>query len=121
MSYYIAMDAGGTKTETVLFDETGHVLLRDINKGATAMDFGADTCIARVTESLRRVAAHIPSGKPDYAFCGVSSVIYYKAISEMINIPIYICSISKIDDIGLSRLQNIGSVIRFRKRQLVML
>lgn len=78
MSYYIAMDAGGTKTETVLFDETGHILLRDINKGATAMDFSVDTCIARVTESLRRVAAHIPAGKPDYAFCGVSSVIYYK-------------------------------------------
>lgn len=78
MSYFIAMDAGGTKTETILFDETGHIFVRDINLGATAMDFGADTCIARVTESLRRVAAHIPSGKPDYAFCGVSSVIYYK-------------------------------------------
>ena len=86
MSYYIAMDAGGTKTETILFDETGHVLLRDLNKGATAMDFGADTCISRVTESLRRVAAHIPSGKPDYAFCGVSSVIYYgKLLTDRLN------------------------------------
>lgn len=86
MSYYIAMDAGGTKTETILFDETGHILLRDINKGATAMDFGADTCIARATESLRRVAAHIPSSKPDYAFCGVSSVIYYgKLLTDRLN------------------------------------
>jgi len=86
MAYYIAMDAGGTKTETILFDETGRVLLRDLNKGATAMDFGADTCIARVTESLRRVAAHIPSGKPDYAFCGVSSVIYYgKLLTDRLN------------------------------------
>lgn len=78
MSYYVAMDAGGTKTETILFDETGHILARDIDKGATAMDFGADMCIARVTGALRRVAAQIPSGKPDCAFCGVSSVIYYK-------------------------------------------
>lgn len=78
MAYYIAMDAGGTKTETILFDETGHILLRDIDKGATAMDFGVETCIARVTGALRRVAARIPGGKPTYAFCGVSSVIYYK-------------------------------------------
>jgi len=34
MSYYIAMDAGGTKTETILFDETGHILVRDIPEGA---------------------------------------------------------------------------------------
>lgn len=86
MAYYIAMDAGGTKTETLLFDESGHILVRDINLGATAMDFGADTCIARVTESLRRVAAHIPSGKPDSAFCGVASVIYYdKLLTDRLN------------------------------------
>jgi len=78
MSYYIAMDAGGTKAETILFDETGHILLRDISPGCTAMDIGADETVRRVSAALRRVAQHIPSGRPDYAFCGVSSVIYYK-------------------------------------------
>ena len=77
MSYYIAMDAGGTKAETILFDETGHILLRDISAGCTAMDIGADETVRRVSAALRRVAQHIPSGKPDCAFCGVSSVIYY--------------------------------------------
>ena len=78
MAYYIAMDAGGTKAETVLFDETGHILLRDISRGCTAMDIGADETVRRVTQTLHRVGAHIPGGVPDYAFCGVSSVIYYK-------------------------------------------
>ncbi len=78
MAYYVAMDAGGTKAETVLFDETGHILLRDISRGCTAMDIGADETVRRVTQTLHRVGAHIPGGVPDYAFCGVSSVIYYK-------------------------------------------
>lgn len=78
MSYYIAMDAGGTKAETILFDETGHILLRDISAGCTAMDIGADETVRRVSAALRRVAQHIPAGRPDSAFCGVSSVIYYK-------------------------------------------
>ena len=77
MAYYIAMDAGGTKAETILFDETGHILLRDISAGCTAMDIGAEETVRRVSAALKRVAGHIPSGRPDYAFCGVSSVIYY--------------------------------------------
>jgi len=77
MAYYIAMDAGGTKNETLLFDETGHILLRDLSPGGNAMDLGVEEVARRVLATLRRVQKHIPSGVPDQAFLGVSSVIYY--------------------------------------------
>ena len=38
MKYYIAIDAGGTKTDSVLFDQEGHVLARDLRRGANAFD-----------------------------------------------------------------------------------
>ena len=40
MGYFIALDAGGTKTETLLLDESGRILLRDISLGCNAMDMG---------------------------------------------------------------------------------
>ena len=40
MTYMIAIDSGGTKTDTVLFDNTGCVLARDISPGANALDVG---------------------------------------------------------------------------------
>ena len=40
MPIYLALDAGGTKTETIVHDETGHILLRDITPGCNAMDHG---------------------------------------------------------------------------------
>lgn len=85
MAYYIAVDAGGTKTETLLFDETGHILLRDMDKGCNAMAMGVDTTAERAISVLKRVSAHIPGGKPDFAYCGISSVIYYKELRERLN------------------------------------
>ena len=38
MKYYIAIDSGGNKTDSVLFDETGKVLARDKRRGANAFD-----------------------------------------------------------------------------------
>ena len=40
MNYLIAIDGGGTKTESVLFDENGTVFSRDIVKGVNALDVG---------------------------------------------------------------------------------
>ncbi len=77
MAYYVATDSGGTKNETILFDETGHILLRDVSPGGNAMDLGVEEVARRVLATLRRVQKHIPSGVPDQAFLGVSSVIYY--------------------------------------------
>ena len=35
MKYCIAIDGGGSKTEIVLFDETGHILRRHVGRAAT--------------------------------------------------------------------------------------
>ena len=40
MRYMIGIDGGGTKTERVLFDETGHILARDVRQGCNALDLG---------------------------------------------------------------------------------
>ena len=77
MGYFIALDAGGTKTETLLLDESGRILLRDISLGCNAMDMGLEEALRRAVATLRRVAQHIPGGKPDYAFCGIASMNYY--------------------------------------------
>ena len=77
MGYFIALDAGGTKTETLLLDESGRILLRDISLGCNAMDMGLEEALRRAVSTLRRVAQHIPGGKPDYAFCGIASMNYY--------------------------------------------
>ena len=77
MGYFIALDAGGTKTETLLLDESGRILLRDISTGCSAMDIGLEEALRRAVSTLHRVAEHIPGGKPDYAFCGIAGLNYY--------------------------------------------
>lgn len=41
------------------------------------MDMGLEEALRRAVSTLRRVAQHIPGGKPDYAFCGIASMNYY--------------------------------------------
>ena len=79
MPYYQALDGGGTKTEIVIFDETGHILLRDITRGCVAMDVGPDRTVAHLTEALRRTAQGLPGGKPRFTYVGQSSMRYYGA------------------------------------------
>ena len=50
MRYFITIDGGGTKTDSVLFDETGHVVLRDISMGCNALDAGIEVAKNRFTE-----------------------------------------------------------------------
>ena len=42
MDYYIGVDSGGSKTEFVLADETGHVLQRAVDSGCNPLDKGPD-------------------------------------------------------------------------------
>lgn len=74
---YLALDGGGTKTETVIFDETGHILRRDTAPGAVAMDVGAEESARRLTIVLKNAARYVFGGVPDYTYCGQSSVCYY--------------------------------------------
>ncbi|MBP3700972.1 MAG: hypothetical protein J6I64_03700 [Lachnospiraceae bacterium] len=60
MSFLIAADSGGTKTETVLFDETGHIWYRDVDLGCNPLDIGLETARKRFEMILRRVIAQVP-------------------------------------------------------------
>ena len=58
----IGMDSGGSKTETILFDETGRVLVRDMDKGANGMDIGKQMAQERILSILDRVMPQAPEG-----------------------------------------------------------
>ena len=76
MEYFIAIDSGGTKTDTVLFDETGHILHRDLSKGCNAMDIGTEEAKRRMWDILQRVEPIAP--KPVKAiFGGVAGTDYF--------------------------------------------
>ncbi len=76
MNYFIAIDSGGTKTDTVLFDETGHILYRDLSKGCNAMDIGEEEAKRRMLEALQRTEAVSP--EPVSAiFGGIAGTDYF--------------------------------------------
>lgn len=77
MACYLALDGGGTKTETVIFDETGRIFRRDTAPGCVAMDIGAEEAARRLTIVLQNAARYVPGGIPAYTYCGQSSVHYY--------------------------------------------
>lgn len=59
MRYLIAMDGGGTKTDAVLFDETGRILAFERGPGSNATDLGERESRERVLalfESVRKKA-----------------------------------------------------------------
>ena len=52
MNYLIAIDGGGTKTESVLFTCSGIVLSRYITKGVNALDVGIEKSKKRIIDSI---------------------------------------------------------------------
>ena len=79
MAYYIALDAGGTKTETIVHDAAGHILFRSITPGCNAMDLGTEETCRRAESALAAASKVIPGQKPARAFCGIASMFYYGA------------------------------------------
>ncbi len=57
MDYFICIDSGGSKTDTILIDNTGLVHRRDISKGANGLDIGTDEAIVRIHGAIERVRA----------------------------------------------------------------
>ncbi len=84
MDYFIAIDSGGTKTETVLFDETGHILYRDLSAGCNALDIGFEAARDLAYDVIARACAEAP--EPVCAvYSGMAGATYYgEAISEYI-------------------------------------
>lgn len=72
MRYHIAIDSGGSKTDTVLFDETGRILYRDLNLGCNAIDLGKERATARLLKILQFVCSRSP-GRVDVIHAGIAS------------------------------------------------
>ena len=81
MKYYIAIDSGGNKTDSVLFDETGKVLARDKRRGANAFDTSPTEASARLNGAIDALRSILPEGeKVASIFGAVASVTYYPEI-----------------------------------------
>lgn len=78
MRYLIAIDGGGTKTESVLFNEDGQVLERDIAPGVNALDVGIELSKQRVAGAVERLMAKIPGGAaPAAVYGGLAACVDY--------------------------------------------
>ena len=63
MTYHIALDSGGSKTESVLFSSDGHVLARDRRAGANPMDIGFDLAYERYIGAVDALLERLPAGE----------------------------------------------------------
>lgn len=78
MKYFIAIDGGGTKTESVLFTEKGELVDRDITQGVNALDVGIENAKHRVSGAIERLKAVIPSeGKLAAVYGGLAACVDY--------------------------------------------
>ena len=83
MKYYIAIDAGGTKTDSVLFDQEGHVLARDLRRGANAFDLGPMEAAARISGAVEMLQERLSE---DAKISGaVSAAHYYPEIARAVS------------------------------------
>lgn len=91
MDYFIAIDGGGTKTETVLFDETGHILSRDVTTGCNALDIGTPAAIDLLMHAIQRVGENAPE-KVTSIFGGIAGNCHcdnalYKLLRAQLTVP----------------------------------
>lgn len=78
MRCFIAIDSGGTKTEALLFDETGHILRRIRTSGCNAMDIGIDAACTLLLDVVSRLAQAVPPGAVLTAvYSGVAATDYF--------------------------------------------
>lgn len=57
MAYYIAIDSGGTKTEAIVADDSGHILHRTTGCGCNPMDVGVDAARSTLIATIRHLQA----------------------------------------------------------------
>lgn len=60
MGYYMAIDAGGTKTEAVLIDDKGHLVRRLVRRGCNPMDYGIEDTYAGIFDIVKEMADGVP-------------------------------------------------------------
>lgn len=86
MRCFIAIDSGGTKTDAVLLDETGHILSRSLTEGCNAMDIGIEEACSRLFSVVRSLADRVPPGGELISlYSGVAATDYFRgALGEFI-------------------------------------
>ncbi|MBQ2868327.1 MAG: hypothetical protein IJE87_08145 [Firmicutes bacterium] len=78
MRYFIAIDSGGTKTDAVLFAETGHIVARSLTMGCNAMDIGIDTACNHLLSVVTDLANQVPQGgRLTAVYSGVAATDYF--------------------------------------------
>ena len=60
MQYYIGIDAGGTKTEAILADQSGHIVRRTVHKGCNPMDIGVAETKSHILSVVRELTDTSP-------------------------------------------------------------
>ncbi len=76
MHYMIAIDGGGTKTDTVLFQDDGHIIFQTKGLGTNPLDVGVEESKRRLLELIKTSADKSPSGL-SAIYCGVAGLVYF--------------------------------------------
>lgn len=71
MDYYIGIDSGGTKTESILMSEDGSIVRRNIAGGCNPLDVGAAATQKIIMQSIRDLTAEF-SGKIVSIYAGIA-------------------------------------------------
>lgn len=78
MRYFIAIDSGGTKTDAVLFAETGHIVARSLTMGCNAMDIGIDIACNHLLSIVQDLSKQVPEdGELIAVYSGVAATDYF--------------------------------------------
>jgi len=105
MRYFLAIDAGGTKTDAVVFDETGHILCRDVSAGNNGMDIGKDLAVERLLTVLNRVSAAAPE-KFAAIYGGIAGVMPLGDFYSPVVVPRMYGESVRFDDDGPSMISS---------------
>ena len=99
MKYCIAADGGGTKTDVVLFDETGRILKRFVGPGGNVYDIGEAEAKRRFTTCVEQILeGH--AGRVDALYGGVAGVVSGGDIYTDEILPRFDIAKMRIDDDG---------------------
>ena len=92
MKYMIGVDVGGTKAESVLFDETGHILTQNVSRGFNALDMGEkgiQIAEEMLYDVVMKLYAKLPAGAElEAVYSGMAgSVDWYPGVLDRELVP----------------------------------
>ncbi len=99
MKYYIAIDAGGGKTNAVLVEQTGKVVRHILGGSANPFDIGADIASTRISGIMNTLRKEMPEGgNLAGIYCSVSAIHYFPHLRDSIvrsakGVPCYLGSV----------------------------